>query len=144
MRGPLPDGSCLTMVCVGRYRAGGGYGRLEVGIVEVRMAVTLADGTRRSELWRMMTTLLDTERCPAHELMALYHRRWQAETCSFSLESSLLGGRVGRSRTVPGGGAGGLGRHRPPGPWARGDHFLAGIQPCWLVLRYNPLRIVGV
>jgi hypothetical protein len=33
------------------------------------MTVTLADGTRRTELWRLMTSLLDAERYPAHELI---------------------------------------------------------------------------
>ncbi|MBO4259277.1 transposase [Streptomyces griseorubiginosus] len=66
------------------------------------MTITLADGTRRTELCRlMMTSLLDTERYPAHELIALYHRRWQTETCNFSLKSTILDGRVLRSRTVP-------------------------------------------
>ncbi|WP_181809537.1 IS4 family transposase [Streptomyces shenzhenensis] len=102
VRRPLPDGSYLTTVCAGKDRAGRGYGRLEVRIVEAWMTVTLADGTRRSELWRVMTTLLDAEHYPAHELIALYHRRWQAETCYFSLKSTILDGRVLRSRTVPG------------------------------------------
>ncbi|MFD7408583.1 IS4 family transposase [Streptomyces sp. NPDC059866] len=48
----LPDGSYLTTISAGKYRAGRGYGRLEVRIIEARMTVTLADGTRRSELWR--------------------------------------------------------------------------------------------
>lgn len=39
---------------------------------------------------------------PATELIELYHRRWQAETCYFSLKSTILGQRVLRSRTVPG------------------------------------------
>jgi hypothetical protein len=98
----LPDGSYLTTVSAGKYRAGRGYGRLEVRIIEARMTVILADGTRRSELWRLMTSLLDPERHPAHELLALYHRRWQVETCYFSLKSTILDGRVLRSRTVPG------------------------------------------
>ncbi len=102
MRRPLPDGSYLTTVCAGKYKAGRGYGRLDVRIVEARMTVTLADGTRRSELWRVVTSLLDAERYPAHELIALYHRRWQVETCYFSLKSTILDGRVLRSRTVPG------------------------------------------
>ncbi|MFD8079872.1 transposase [Streptomyces sp. NPDC059718] len=66
------------------------------------MTIELADGTRRTELWRLMTSLLDAESYPAHELITLYHRRWQAETCYFSLKSTVLGGRVLRSRTVPG------------------------------------------
>ncbi|PWI05472.1 hypothetical protein DIZ27_39155 [Streptomyces sp. NWU339] len=92
VRHPLPDGSCLTTICAGKYQAGRGYGRLEVRIVEARMTtVTLADGTRRTELWRLMTSLLDADRYPAQEPIALYHRRWQAETCCFSLKSTILG-----------------------------------------------------
>ncbi|MCX5355835.1 IS4 family transposase [Streptomyces mirabilis] len=102
MRHPLPDGSYLTTICAGKYQAGRGYGRLDVRIVEARMTVTLTDGTRRTELWRLITSLLDADRYPAHELIALYHRRWQAETCYFSLKSTILDGRVLRSRTVPG------------------------------------------
>ncbi|KAB1976634.1 IS4 family transposase [Streptomyces triticiradicis] len=102
MRHPLPDGSYLTTICAGKYQAVRGYGRLDVRIVEARMTVTLADGTRRTELWRLITSLLDVDRYPAHELIALYHHRWQAETCYFSLKSTILDGRVLRSRTVPG------------------------------------------
>jgi Transposase DDE domain len=102
MRRVLPDGSYLTTIARGKYKAGTGYGRIEVRIIEAWMTVTLADGTRRTELWRLMTSLLDAEPHPAEELIALYHRRWQAETCYFSLNSTILGGRVLRSRTVPG------------------------------------------
>lgn len=102
VRRALPDGSYLTTIQRGKYKAGTGYGRIEVRIVEARVTVTLADGTRRTELWRLMTSLLDAERYPAEELIALYHRRWQVETCYFSLKSTILDGRVLRSRTVPG------------------------------------------
>lgn len=69
----------LTSICTGKYRAGRGYGRLEARVIEAWMTVTLADGTRRTELCWLMTSLLDTERHPAHELIELYHRRWQVE-----------------------------------------------------------------
>ncbi|MEU6201919.1 IS4 family transposase [Streptomyces sp. NPDC047061] len=102
LRRPLPDGSYLTVIQRREYRAGRGYERLEVRVIEAWITVTLADGTRRSELWRLLTDLLDAERYPAPELLELYHRRWQAETCYFSLKSTILDGRVLRSRTVPG------------------------------------------
>jgi transposase IS4-like protein/DDE family transposase len=102
VRRALPDGSYLTTIARGKYKAGTGYGRIQVRVIEARMTVTLADGTRRTELWRLMTSLLDAERHPAEELIGLYHRRWQAETCYFSLKSTILDGRVLRSRTVPG------------------------------------------
>ncbi|MFD5514298.1 hypothetical protein ACFWIB_42595 [Streptomyces sp. NPDC127051] len=102
VRRPLPDGSCLTTACAGKYQAGRGCGRLGVRIAEARMTVTLADGTRRSELWRLMTSLLDAESHPARELTTQYHRRRHTETCYFSLKSTILGGRVLRSRAIPG------------------------------------------
>jgi hypothetical protein len=102
VRRALPDGSYLTTIARGKYKAGTGYGRIEVRIIEAWMTVTLADGTRRTELWRPMTSLLHAERHPAADLIALYHRRWQAEACYFSLKSTILGGRGLRSRTVPG------------------------------------------
>lgn len=92
VRYPLPDGSYRTFIHSNNYRAGRGYGqRLEVGVIEVWVTVTLTDGTRRTELWRL--PLLDAEHHPATELIELYHRRWQAETCYFSLKSTILGGR---------------------------------------------------
>ncbi|MEY9839244.1 hypothetical protein [Streptacidiphilus sp. EB103A] len=71
-------------------------------MIEARVAVTLADGTRHTELWRLLTNLLDDQRYPAVDLLEPYHRRWQAETCYFSLKSTILDGRVLRSRSVPG------------------------------------------
>lgn len=103
IRHPLPDGSYRTFIHSSNYRAGHGYGqRLEVRVIEAWVTVTLADGSRRTELWRLLTTLLDAERHPATELIELYHRRWQAETCYSSLKSTILDQRVLRSRTVPG------------------------------------------
>jgi hypothetical protein len=102
LRRPLADGSYLTVIRRREYRAGRGYELPEVRVIEAWVTVTLADGTRRIELWRLLTDLLDAERHPAQELLELYHRRWQAETCYFSLKSTILDGRVLRSRTVPG------------------------------------------
>ncbi|MGW7413224.1 hypothetical protein [Streptomyces sp. NPDC054863] len=54
---------------------GRGYQRLEVRVVEAWITGTLADGTRRTELWRLLTDLLDSERHPAADLIELCHRR---------------------------------------------------------------------
>ncbi|WP_268248478.1 IS4 family transposase [Streptomyces melanogenes] len=102
-RHALPDGSYLTFIRSQHYRAGRGYGRrLEVRIIEAWITVSLEDGTRRTELWRLITSLLDADQYPAQELIEIYHRRWEAETCYFSLKSTILDGRILRSRTVPG------------------------------------------
>lgn len=93
----LPDGSYLARL---------GYGvlspLLEVRIIEAAVTITLADGTIRRETWRLMTSLLDHTRYPARELMALYHQRWQAETTYFSIKTTMLDGRVLRSRSLTG------------------------------------------
>ena len=44
----------------------------------------------------------DPARCPAAELIALYHDRWQAETTYYSIKATILDGRVLRSRSLAG------------------------------------------
>ncbi|MBB6343597.1 IS4 family transposase [Nonomuraea muscovyensis] len=97
----LPDGSYLARLC-GVYRASEGYRALPVRVIEAWITVTLADGTTRREPWRLVTSLVDHERYPAGELVALYHRRWQVETTYFSIKVAMLDGRVLRSRSVAG------------------------------------------
>lgn len=98
----LPDGSYLATLNTAVYRAGAGYRLLPVRVIEAWITVTLADGTTRSEPWRLVTSLLDHERYPARELIDLYHRRWQVETTYFSIKATMLDGRVLRSRSIPG------------------------------------------
>lgn len=85
----LPDGSYLT-------RLGGG--QLTVRVVEAWITVKYADGTVRCEQWRLLTSLLDHRRYPAKDLITVYHERWQAETTYLSIKSTILDGRVLRSR----------------------------------------------
>jgi Insertion element 4 transposase N-terminal/Transposase DDE domain len=93
----LPDGSYLAAI---------GYGVLPqlitVRVIEAAVTITLADGTTRTEQWRLLTSLTDHARYPAAELIALYHERWQAETTYYSIKATILDGRVLRSRTLPG------------------------------------------
>ena len=93
----LPDGS---------YLARWGYGVLKklllVRVIEAAITITLADGTVRTEQWRLVTSLLDHDRYPAAELITLYHERWEIETAYYSIKATLLDGRVLRSRSVPG------------------------------------------
>lgn len=97
----LPDGSYLARLSA-RYRAGHGYQALPVRVIEAWITVTLADGTTRTEPWRLITSLLDHERHPATGLVELYHRRWQVETTYSSIKATMLDGRVLRSRSIPG------------------------------------------
>jgi hypothetical protein len=93
----LPDGSYLARLGYGVLP-----GLLTVRVIEAAVTITLADGTTRTEQWRLLTSLLDPARCPAAELVALYHERWQAETTYYSIKETILDGRVLRSRSLPG------------------------------------------
>jgi hypothetical protein len=82
----LPDGTYLSRT-----------GTLTVRIIDAQVAVTLADGTRFSQRYRLATTLLDHRRYPAAALIRLYHERWEHEITYLALRHTLLNGRVLRS-----------------------------------------------
>ena len=71
-------------------------------MIEAAVTITTADGTTRTEQWRLLTSLLDHTRYPAGELLTLYHERWQAETTYYSIKATMLDGRVLRSRSLTG------------------------------------------
>ena len=100
----------LVRVKIGRTlpvcrRLGDGTYLSRIGQIEVRVVtatITVATDTgRRSETYRLVTTLLDPG-YPAEEIVALYHQRWEIETAYFELKSTILGGRVLRARTPAG------------------------------------------
>lgn len=82
----LRDGSYLA-------NAGG----VQVRVIEAAVRITTEAGTRTGD-YRLITTLLDPGRAPAKQLVALYHQRWEIETAYCELKSTMLGGRVLRSR----------------------------------------------
>ncbi|MEU1449744.1 IS4 family transposase [Streptomyces mirabilis] len=90
----------------GSYLARIGYGvlplLLTVRVIEATITVTLADGTVRTEQWRLLTSLLDPTVHPARRLVDLYHERWQSETTYFSIKATMLDRRVLRSRCLTG------------------------------------------
>jgi hypothetical protein len=77
-------------------------GGVEVRIIEALITVTGADGSRRSEHYRLVTTLLDPEHYPGTDLLELYHQRWDIETAYLALKHTLTRGRVLRSQTPAG------------------------------------------
>ncbi len=83
----LPDGSYLSRI-----------DGLRVRIIEAALDVHGADGTRLGDSYRLITTLTDWRRCPAGELIRLYHERWEIEVAYLALRHTLLGGYVLRSR----------------------------------------------
>lgn len=87
----LPDGSYLADL-----------GGLLVRVIEARVKVTGAGGTRWADSYRLVTTLLDHRRFPADRLARLYHERWEIETAYYALRHTMLAGLVLRSGDRPG------------------------------------------
>ena len=86
----LPDGSYLSTIYPSerdrRQRSGG----LAVRAIDYRL-----EGVGGAEpLYRLLTTILDHDAAPAHELAALYHERWEIETALDELKTHLRGARV--------------------------------------------------
>ncbi|MFG3690766.1 IS4 family transposase [Micromonospora sp. NPDC047740] len=86
----LSDGSWLSHI-----------GTLTIRVVEARISITTTAGSHTGD-YRLLTTLLNPHAHPATELLRLYHERWEIETAYLELKSSILGGRVLRSRTPDG------------------------------------------
>lgn len=85
----LADGSWISRM-----------GRVAVRVIRAEITITTSAGSR-TEIYQLVTTIRDP-RCPAGELIRLYHERWEIETAFFELKSTILGGRVLRARTPAG------------------------------------------
>jgi hypothetical protein len=72
----------------------------EVRVITAQVTITTST-ERRSEVYRLFTTILDPD-CPVAEIIALYHERWEIETSFLELKSTTLGGWVLRARTPDG------------------------------------------
>lgn len=86
----LPDGSYLSHLYAcepdRRHKTNG----VMVRVIEYRL-----DGVAGAEpLYRLITTILDPDHAPAHELAALYHERWEIETALDELKTHLRGPRI--------------------------------------------------
>jgi Insertion element 4 transposase N-terminal/Transposase DDE domain len=108
----LPDGSFLSVmptpaqnVRYGQARAAGrplpgppqGH---PVRIINYTVTVHTADGSTRTEPYRLITSLLDHQAAPASELARLYHQRWESEVSYGELKTRLRGAAFTlRSRT---------------------------------------------
>lgn len=63
--------------------------------VEVRVIEYTLKGVSGAEpIYRLLTTILDPDKAPAHELAALYHERWEIETAFDELKTHLRGSRI--------------------------------------------------
>jgi hypothetical protein len=103
----LPDGSFIAVLPTPADARQGSHLRARgkppaghrVRVIAWDVTVTSADGTVRTEAFRLVTTLLDCEQAPAGQLAALYCQRWEAETGYGELKTRLRGaGFILRSR----------------------------------------------
>jgi len=63
--------------------------------VEVRVIEYVLEGVPNSEpFYRLITTIIDSEKAPAHELAALFHERWEIETALDELKTHLRGSQI--------------------------------------------------
>lgn len=63
-----------------------------VRVIEYRVTVASRDGRhRRTEWFRLLTTILDPALAPAADLAALYHQRWEIEGGFLELKARLKG-----------------------------------------------------
>jgi Insertion element 4 transposase N-terminal/Transposase DDE domain len=86
----LPDGSYLSHIFPSekdwRHKTNG---------VQVRVVDYCLDGVADAEpIYRLVTTIVDPGKAPAHELAALYHERWEIETALDELKTHLRGTRI--------------------------------------------------
>jgi len=72
----------------------------KIRVITATLALQTADGEERTETYRLVTNLTDPAQGTAKALMRLYHERWEVETAFSEIKSTMLGGRVLRSRTV--------------------------------------------
>lgn len=82
----LPDGSFLSIV----------DGRI-CRVIDAEVSVTV-EATVRTSRYRLVTSLIDDREAPAKQLVELYHRQWEIETCYVEIKSTLGGGQVFRGR----------------------------------------------
>jgi len=84
----LPDGSYLSVL------AG-----TPVRVITARITLHTTTGQTRQD-YTLITTVLDPQHGTGQELIRLYHERWEVESAFKGIKSTLLTGRVLRSRTI--------------------------------------------
>jgi hypothetical protein len=86
----LPDGSYLSRIYASQQDRRCKRHGIVVRVIDYRL-----EGVEGAEsLYRLATTILDHEKAPASELVALYHDRWEIETALDELKTHLRGARI--------------------------------------------------
>ena len=106
----LPDGSYLSVVKSKSTRSSGYQVPLSavgdpmrathIPVRVIEYTVTDSTGSRATEVFRLITTILDPDDLTAPELAAAYQQRWEYEIALKEIETQILGpGRGLRSRS---------------------------------------------
>ena len=105
--GVLSDGSFLSTLW--SPKGGGASEGLRVRVIEYLLEPreveegAVEEGESDATVYRLVTTLLDPDTAPAHELASLYRERWEIETAFDELKTHQRGpGVVLRSKTPDG------------------------------------------
>jgi len=85
----LPDGSYLSHI----YASSSDRRKRRKGIA-VRVIEYRLKGVKESELYRLVTTILNHEQAPAQELAVQYHERWEIENSLDELKTHLRGAQI--------------------------------------------------
>ncbi|MGW1530460.1 hypothetical protein [Streptomyces sp. NPDC002159] len=59
-------------------------------VIEAEIRTRASDGTTFGETYRLLTTLTDHRTDPAHQLIRLYHERWEIECAYLAPRQTLL------------------------------------------------------
>jgi IS4 transposase len=84
------DGSYLAKIYPSEKDRRNDTNAITVRVIEYRL-VEVPDAEL---IYRLVTTILDTEQAPASELAALYHERWEVETALDELKTHLRGSKI--------------------------------------------------
>ncbi len=91
----LPDGSYISTIYDSEK---GSKDSMEVRVIEFGLEVAL-DGKTTETSYRLITTLMDSEKYPMDELAKLYRERWEVELMLDEVKNHLMDGELLRSRT---------------------------------------------
>ena len=93
----LPDGSYLSRL-YSHWNHGKPCGEgIPVRVIEY----TVKNAEGKTELYRLVTTILDPEAAPAGELIQLYRERWEFETLLDEFKTHLRGARTVLRSQIP-------------------------------------------
>jgi hypothetical protein len=85
----LPDGSYLSVLRAPRKKDGD---PITVRVIEYTVTTTDEHSVEHSELFCLVTTMLDPDAAPIEQIPALYHERWRGQTMLDAVKTDLRGG----------------------------------------------------